>query len=477
MSKPRFKNQKGFAIIYEVLIIFIFSMVMLAIVSYALYQLKLVKSITSKEQAFQIAEAGSNYYQWHLAHFPNDYQDGTGVAGPYVHDFIDKDTQQTIGRFSLTITAPPAGTTIVKIQSVGYTLADPSATRTVTSSYGIPSLAKYAFLTNSDTWIGPTEGVSGEFHTNGGIRFDGTGNAPITSSKTTYTCTPAFGCSPSSTQNGIWGAAAQSTKNFWSFPVPNVDFSTITANLATIKTGAQTSGIYLPPSNAQGYSLVFNANNTVSVYKVTSLRSDPTGWGVELDSNGNNVAHPESIDYNARTKLDGDPNTVGVQDYPIPANGLIFVEDKTWVEGTVASRVMVAAANLGAPYNPATAPNIMIPNNIVYTVKDGTVELGLLAQKDVLLSYLSPNNLEIDAALIAQNGSAQRWYYPNNTKNLITIYGAVSSYGTWTWSWGNPVNSGYINTSTTYDANLLYGPPPSFPLDSSGYQQITWSSN
>jgi hypothetical protein len=137
--------------------------------------------------------------------------------------------------------------------------------------------------------------------------------------------------------------------------------------------------------------------------------------------------------------------------------------------------VTVAAAVL--PYNSDTAPNIIIPNNIVYAAKDGTNVLGLMSQQNILISYLSPNDLEVDGALIAQNGADQRWYYPGNTKNSITIYGSIASNLTWTWSWDVPVDSGYINTFTNYDSNLLYGPPPSFPLSSSGYQQISWSSN
>lgn len=456
-------SQSGIVIIYELLIIFIFSTVMVAVVSYSAAQLKAIRSTVNREQAFQIAEAGSNYYQWHLAHFPVDYKDGTGAAGPYVHDYLDKDTNQVIGRFSLDIIPPPPGSTTVTIKSTGYTLANLNQKRTVTARYGIPSLAKFAFLTNSNAWIGPTESVSGALHSNGGIRFDGTGNAPITSAKQTYTCPSSNGSPCPTSKNGIWGAAPVTTQNFWQFPVPNIDFSTITSDLATIKSDAQGAGIYLPPSNAQGYSVVFNANGTVTIYKVTSLRAHATGWDV------NNAAHNEDLDYNARTLQ---------FTQAIPANGLIYIEDRTWVEGTVAGRALVAAAQL--PYNAATAPSIIIPNNIVYTAKDGSVELGLIAQQDMLVSFFAPTNLEVDAAMIAQNGSSQRYYFSGDTKNSITIYGSVSSYGVWTWSWVNGsggILSGYATTNTVYDSNLLYGPPPSFPLSTEGYQQISWTSD
>lgn len=466
-EKGKQKSQRGSILIFEIVIIFTFSLVMLGVLANATAQMRLIRSTSNRELAFHIAEAGINYYQWHLAHFASDYADGTGQVcnpcGPFVHDYKDTDEQTVVGQFSLTITPPQTGSTVVTIKSTGYSLANPSQARTITTRYGVPSLAKYAFLTNSPVWVGNTESVSGEMHSNNGIRFDGTGNAPIKSAKQTYTC-PSFQGSPCpAVKNGVWGAAPQATQNYWQFPVPSVDFSTMTSSFATIKNNAQTGGIYLPPSSAQGYSLVFNNNNTVTIYKVNSLRSHQTGWDV------NSVAHNEDLDYNVRTLN----STVS-----LPANGLIYIEDRTWVEGTVSGRVLVASARL--PYNASTAPSIIIPNNIVYSVKDGTVSLGLMAQKDILISYYAPNTLEVDAALVAQNGSAQTYYFPGNIKTSITVYGSLASYGVWTWSWVDGSNNtvgGYANTNTVYDSNLLYAPPPSFPLTTSGYQQISWVSN
>lgn len=470
--KQKINNQSGGIIVFELLAIFIFSVLMLAVLTNAVIQYRVLRSTAAREQAFHIAESGINYYQWHLAHFSADFRDGTGAAPPinsdftnpcYRHDFVDKDTNQVIGRYCLEITAPLVGSTVVTIRSTAYSMSNPKVKRVITSRYGVPSLARYAFLTNTDVWVGSSESVSGEMHANGGIRFDGTGNAPIQSAKTTYTCQTYHGCSPAATRNGIWGNAPQSTKNFWTYPVPNVDFSTITSDLAAMKTTAQNGGIYLPPSNNQGYSLVFNNDDTVSIYRVTSLRSHATGTDV------NGVNHSEDIDYNNRTLLSTSA---------LPSNGVMYIEDRTWVEGTVSGRVMVAAARL--PYNASTAPSIIIPNNLTYTVQDGTVSLGLLAQKDVLVSFYAPNNLTVHAAMIAQNGSAQRYYYSGNVKNTIIIYGTIASFGVWTWSWVNgsgTVISGYQNTVTTYDSNLLYSPPPSFPLAGNEYQQISWSSD
>jgi hypothetical protein len=426
-------------------------------------QNRVARTRSDREQALQIAEAGVNYYQWHLAHFADDYKDGTTTPGPYVHTYIDLDTQNVIGYYSLEITPPKTGSTIVTIKSTGWTTNSPNAKRTVTAKYGIPSLAQYSFLSNDIIWIGTGETVNGQMQSNNGIRFDGSGNAPIQSAKSTYTCPSSQGSPCPTTKNGVWGNASQAVKNFWQFPVPAVDFSALTSNLATMKASAQAGGIYLSPSNAQGYSLVFNAAGTVSVYKVTSLQNDPTGWDV------NGTAHNESTDYRNRSLQ---------FTQAIPANGIIYVEDKVWVEGTVKGRAMVAAAKL--PYNAATAPTIYVPNNIVYAAKDGTNVLGLIAQDDFVVSYGAPSTLEIDAAIVSQNGSAQFFYYPNTVKSSITVYGSIMTYGQWTWTWvngSNQVVSGYTSTNGTYDSNLLYGPPPSFPLSASGYQQLSWISN
>jgi len=462
MMSQKYK-QAGGILIFEVVLIFIFSISVLAILSTAVYQFRVLRSTGYREQAFQVAEAGVNYYQWRLAHYPTDFQDGTGASGPYEHDYVDADTQEVIGHYSLEITPPPVGSTIVTIRSTGWTLAQPSVKRTVTVRYGIQSLARYGFLTNSDIWVGSASTFYGEFHSNGGIRFDGTATAPVYSARSTYTCTSATGCSPNQVKNGIWGSASAGTQAFWSFPVPNVDYSSITSDLATMRTNAQTGGLYLSASNAQGYSIVFQSNGTYRVYRVTSLRSHGTGTDV------NGQSHSEDIDYQNRTEL-----TTVCNPYPcqMPGNGLIFIEDRVWVEGTVDGRAMLAAARL--PYNPATAPSILIPNNLVYEVKDGDDVLGLIGQKDILMTYYVPNNLEINAAFIAQNGSFQRYHFNGSLKTSLTVYGSISSYGQAATYWGN---SGFQTRNYTYDANLLYGPPPSFPLSTSGYEQISWSVN
>jgi hypothetical protein len=186
MNKIKKKTNNGSILLLLLFVIFIFSITMFPIINWAVTQSKVIKSNIAGEQALQIAEAGINYYQWHLAHFPTDYQDGTGTTGPYLHNYTDLDNETVIGQYSLSITAPATGSTIVTIASTGWTSENPQIKRTITAKYGIPSLALYSFLSNDVIWIGSSETVNGQMQSNNGIRFDGVGNAPISSAKSAY---------------------------------------------------------------------------------------------------------------------------------------------------------------------------------------------------------------------------------------------------------------------------------------------------
>ena len=49
-----------------------------------------VRREANNAQAFAIAEAGIEYYRWHLAHAPLDFTDGSTSTPPYVHPYYDK---------------------------------------------------------------------------------------------------------------------------------------------------------------------------------------------------------------------------------------------------------------------------------------------------------------------------------------------------------------------------------------------------
>ena len=140
----------------------------------------------NKARVFSVAEAGIEYYRWHLAHAPQDFQDGTGQEGPYIHNYYDKD-DALIGTFSLVITPPPPGSTVVTIRSSGFSVADPSIVKTIEVKMAIPSLAKYAWALNDNVSFGSAAEVFGQIQSNAGIHFNGVAHNLVASALTTYT--------------------------------------------------------------------------------------------------------------------------------------------------------------------------------------------------------------------------------------------------------------------------------------------------
>lgn len=427
-----------------------FTLLVSGVVGYAILENSASAHKHNREMAFQIAEAGVSYYRWHLAHNKTDYTDGTGQPGPYVHAYEDKDGN-VIGRYSLAITPPSSGSTVVTIESTGWLDSQPDSKRIIRARVGFPSLTDYALLTNGDIWIGDDEVIHGKLHANSGVRFDGTGDAPITSAVPTYICKAHIGCG-NLEKPGVWGTGGP--QEYWNFPVPAKDFSAVTDKLADIKNGAQNGGIYLSSSGKQGWRLQFTSDSKVKAYKVNTTNC----------YSGKDVGDNRYYSFCIDIKTQGSATT-----YDLPSNGYIYVEDMVWVDGVVNGRATVGTA---------VGKSIIINGSITYLAKDGNHSLGLMAEKNILVPHDSSNILEVDAALLAQNGAAKRYFYPGDTKDSLTIYGSIITNGLWTWSWvsgGGSVVSGYEVTNSTYDVNLTYGPPPGFPVGSE-YNLISWEA-
>src|ERR1700722_14569291 len=139
------------------------------LLNWAAGSLRASRYAVSHEEALQIAEAGIDYYRWHLAHAPNDFQDGTGQPGPYVHYFYDINGN-ILGTFTLNITQPATGTTVVLVKSTG-TVASSSIARSIAAKFAIPSLAQYAMVTNSVVYYGAGDKVYGPIESNVGVCF------------------------------------------------------------------------------------------------------------------------------------------------------------------------------------------------------------------------------------------------------------------------------------------------------------------
>jgi len=435
-----------------------------------------------REKALELAESGIDYYRWHLAHNKTDYQDGTGLPGPYIHQVRDKDGD-VVGQYSLALTPPITGSTKVRIESTGTPVGS-AISRKIAVEMAIPSLAKYAVAANDVMRFGAGTEIFGPIHSNNGVRFDGLAHNIVTSALSNYNdpdhsgnnefsvhthvnAPPSSGVndtfrpneapptSPVPTRADIFEVGRQ-------FPVPVVDFTGLTNNLSTIKADAQSAGRYFAASGVQGYQVILKTNDTFDIYTVTSQTNPPSGC---TNVGGQTGWNTWSVN-----------NRTFVGNYAIPANGLIFVEDNVWVEGAINSvRVTVATGRF--PDNPATRPQLIVNNDLTYTNYDGTDVVALISQGNLNVGFVSDTNLRIDAALVSQNGRVGRYYYEADcttyyTRSSLTLYGMIATNIRYGFAYTD--GTGYQTRNIIYDANLLYGPPPSFPLTSDQYEILSW---
>jgi len=485
------KNQKG-SIIALVLVFGGGALLVLGgLLGFILVQSRQSQQKVAWENSLNLAEAGINYYRWHLIHNGNDVQDGQAsccasppcdTCGPYDHDYYDA-AGKLIGHFFLEITPRKiCGEVLgVYVSSTGYTDQFPIYKRKVKAKYASAPVAEYSYLLNDNVWAGDDRQIYGKYFSNGGIRMDGTHNSIVSSASPTWTCTSSFGCSSSACPEGCYQSGSSCTcdgvigdspnKDLWQFPVPPFDFDGLTHDLSQMKTLAQGQGKYFPPStdldsSGQGDHLTLKNNSKFDISIITSL-------GRIL---GYNIEEGWHWDYHV-IQSESPYQT----DVSLPADcGLIFTEDNLWVEGTIKGRVTVASANLIDEFEDT---GVVLNDNLIYTNLGGDDSFSLITEKDILISLYSPDDMVVQGVLVSQKGKsfsrnhyACSWYPEDCKKNNLTIYGSVVSnrrVGT-KWTSGSTWVSGYNQRFDYFDQKLAVNPPPLLPYVSEDLEMISW---
>ena len=106
--------------------------------------------------------------------------------------------------------------------------------------------------------------------------------------------------------------------------------------------------------------------------------------------------------------------------------------------------------------------------------------IGYVPQNDIYFVRNLPNDFKVDAALMAQKGKIIRHGYlswcggtSQAVKNSLTINGSVISFYKSYWNFGSGPSSGFITRTITYNSDLLYNPPPYFPV-TGDFEIISW---
>jgi len=318
--------------------------------------------------------------------------------------------------------------------------------------------------------------------------MDGTHNSTVQSAVATWSCDSSFGCSPTQSRPGVFGAG--SSPALWSYPAASFNFAGIATNFSTMQGLAETGGIMLAStsvrvagaqqggtfssvggSDQRGFRVVLNSNNTITVYRVTgtsyvdSIHADNLGVWVR--------------DYHTIT------NQTLVGTYAIPTGcPIIFSQAKLWLEGIVGGKTTVLAADAGA-----FTPDVILNNNITYSSGTGSSGLTVIAERSVLVPLVSPDIMTIRGVFVAQSGYFGRNYYTTSGSHAVpsaytsyvmqtqlTTIGTVVSNGRvgTRWTCSNNFCSGYNSRIDTYDRLLAFSPPPFTPAASVDYKLVLW---
>lgn len=474
-----------FMVFFIFLIIALFTGSSLFISSFLNFQERRINEI----KALNIAESGIEYYRWFLNHFPTDYTDGTGGPGPYIHSFQDR-LGNSLGEFALDISPVASGTYVVRVRSTGKLYGSLPVEKIIKATLGRQSIAKFAFLLDDNVRFGTGTVVYGEIHSNKGIRFDGLAYNWVKSSLITYYDPDHSGCQEWAVHTHVnpQDACPPSNPDPSNLPqrndvfkigrqvgVPTADFAGISFTLSNLKILAQQNGMYFSYSDDTnyGYEIVFNENN-FDVYKVTEITNQQSKCKIYdmYEGYGSNSRFKHST-WSIKRK-----QYVGNYDYP--KNGVIFVEDNVWVSGQIKNKKIILGAAI-FPEQTLKMANIIINNDLKYTFYDGQDSLGLIAQKNINIGLESEDDLEINGALIAQNGRIGRYYYSSECgleykRSRIRVFGSIISAKRYGFSWvsGDTWVSGYNLREIVYDNNLLYYYPPYFPIASEFYSTLLW---
>ena len=344
--------------------------------------------------------------------------------------------------------------------------------------------------------------------------MDGPSDSTVSSANTTYTPPGSLGGDGSS-HPGVWCHlsvtapvnCATRSKTAWIYPTPLVDFNQVSTSLCTMKKVAFAADSSTASLATQSNACTQTPTTRTNAYlpRRSSTYNATRGYLVSLNTNGTynlsnvNAENDQSTPYTSALTLQTVANNI-----TIPSSGVIFAEDNVWIRSnpTYHGRVTVAAGRLSST-NSSTYANINIAGSLVYSTKNGSDAIGLVAQDSVILKPYAPPasgsfNFEVNGALLAQSGEV---WYPGvylsnddrctrgwtNSNQKFLFYGSIATRQTWTWTWlqggspcGDAVSSGgqgYIsgiyNNTTQYDYNLEYAPPPSYPL-TSGYNILSW---
>jgi len=295
-----------------------------------------------------------------------------------------------------------------------------------------PTYAEFALWSHQNGAIYFINGevFTGHVHADDKLYFDASGGGPIfhglvTSMSGTYSMQNGSLSSIEFDQGYNW--------NSYQGQMANVDFNSAAAS--SLKSIATSGG------------LVLSGNSTISFGGSTVQITNPTrGWT-------NHVYTP-------------------------PNEGIIYVANNGSVTGSKAGTVILNGGTISGRLSIIAENDITVLGSILYNNDPrlhptSTDALALISQDDISVGTTAPNNLEVDAAIMATgtsgDGSAGSWgvinYDSGSSRGTLTVYGGIvqNVRGAVCTFNGSTVSTGY-QKQYSYDSRFPTAPPPYYPV-------------
>jgi hypothetical protein len=470
------KRERGALLVLVLVFSAIFLTIMSGYIGYVITQSKIVNQRFLLDRSAEIAEAGLNYYKWYLHHNTADVAAALPASGIETHVYSHPE-DGNIGEFEITVasTSYCGAISSIEVTSTGYTYEDPSLSRTVSARFVRPTVASHSYILDANVWAGDDREIYGPYHSNQGIRMDGTNYSVVSSGLESWNCIDQ--CNPDQYGvDGVFTTTGNPDQSLFVSGTTPVSFGTFVNDLDDIEDAAENNGGYhRDPSSYYGYLVQFIGGNQVRVTEVEDTFNYRDGSGTYERHIIRTLGSSQTWTVNANCPV-------------------MFFDDKVWLEAE-------PGRQLDSLISVVSSDTIILQGDITYADPD---EDGLLAiaDDDVLVGVDVPDDMELNGIFVAQQGHFGRNYYTSAylprscgwqwmpgwvwgcsydysayyMRNSLRINGTIVSKGSvgTKWSSGGTYVSGFANRFNTYDRNLVDNPPPLVPNTSSNYELADW---